>query len=249
MVEVVVEPKVTITNIIWSFDLRTQRVNLLLIKRADPPFQNYWALPETVMRLHESADQAALRLVQEKIGLKLSRFHTEQLETFTNPLRSPTAKREISLAYMTFLPDMPKLNAGYGAIDAQWFALGHDQQQNYTFTREAAEFVLPKRQSELEFYQTAQQKRFLAFDHEWLLKIACLRIRNKLDYQPSILLVLGKSFTLKAARVVYAAFLKIKADQIDNSNFRKTHDWLFQEVGVAAKQGPGRPARLYRLQV
>jgi ADP-ribose pyrophosphatase YjhB (NUDIX family) len=249
VVEVVVEPKVAITNIIWSYDRQTHKINLLLIRRAEQPFQNYWALPETSLRIHESADQAALRLVHEKIGLKLSRFHTEQLETFTNPLRSPGHQREIALAYMTFLPDMPNLNAGYGAIDAQWFELGYDQLEHYTFTKGNLFFTLDQNQTESSFYQHFEQQRYLAFDHEWLINVACMRIRNKLDYQPNILLVLGQSFTLKEARKVYAAFLKISVQQIDNSNFRKTHGWLFQEAGLTAARKPGRPARLYRLKL
>lgn len=246
---VIAELKVVITNIIWSYDRQTHKINLLLIKRAEQPFQDYWALPETSLRVHESADQAALRLVREKIGLKLSRFHTEQLETFTNPLRSAGSQREIALAYMTFLPDMPKLNAGYGAVDAQWFELDHDQLKRYTFTKGNLFFALDQNETENSFYQHFEQQRHLAFDHEWLISVACWRIKNKLDYQPNILLVLGQQFTLKEAREIYAAFLRIPVQQIDNSNFRKTHGWLFQEAGLTTDRKPGRPARLYRLKL
>ncbi|MFT9214088.1 NrtR DNA-binding winged helix domain-containing protein [Liquorilactobacillus ghanensis] len=251
MQKIINQPEVTITNIIWSFDQKTQKVNVLLIKRADFPFKDYWALPETYLRETESADQAALRLVREKIGLELPRFYTEQLETFTNPLRSVSAQRQIALAYMTFLPDMPTLNPGYGATAAQWFQLETDPQHNYLFTGEQLSFNLTEQQTENNFYHALQANHHfghLAFDHEWLLKIACLRIRNKLDYQPNILRILGDIFTLKAVRIVYAAFLKRPVTAIDNSNFRKTHQHFFQEVGSAPNNGPGRPAHLYRLK-
>jgi ADP-ribose pyrophosphatase len=75
---------INITNIIWSFDRENHQVNLLLVRRTDQPFEQFWALPETEMRTDEGADEAALRLVREKIGLKLASFHTEQLATFTN---------------------------------------------------------------------------------------------------------------------------------------------------------------------
>lgn len=33
------QPNITITNIIWSFDHTTKHVNLLLVKRAGDPFK------------------------------------------------------------------------------------------------------------------------------------------------------------------------------------------------------------------
>ncbi len=60
------QPYINITNIIWSFDHATNQVNILLVKRDNAPYRNFWALPETFMRFQESADDAALRLVKEK---------------------------------------------------------------------------------------------------------------------------------------------------------------------------------------
>lgn len=245
------QPEITIANIIWCFDREKQTVNVLLIKRADFPYENYWSLPETYLREKESADQAALRLVYEKIGLELPGSYTEQLATFTNPLRSVAKKRQISLAYMTFLPDMPVLNPGAGAVAAEWFRLGVDSQHDYLFTGEQLSFVLSKLQSELNFYQTLRTNHHfghLAFDHEWLLQAACQRIKNKLDYQPNVLHILGDTFTLKSVRIVYAVFLKISVADINNSNFRKTHQQFFEDIGLAENHGPGRPAHLYRLK-
>ena len=65
---------------------------------------------------------------------------------------------------------------------------------------------------------------------------------------PLILKILGESFTLREARSVYASFLQIKINQLDNSNFKKTHRKILVEVGQVMKKSPGRPARLYRLK-
>lgn len=35
------KPRITITNVIWCYDAVNQAVKLLLIKRADTPFQNF----------------------------------------------------------------------------------------------------------------------------------------------------------------------------------------------------------------
>lgn len=245
------QPLIRITNLIWSFDPIQQTVNLLLIKRSQEPYQHYWALPETLMRPDESADQAALRLVQEKIGLTLGRFHTEQLATFTNPLRSPGEGRSISLAYMTFLPQMVDLVPGYGAQAVAWFKLASDP-HDYRFTYKEWCFTTTAADNEYEYYQTLPhhphfENTYLAFDHDWLIKTACLRIKNKLRYQPLILLILGDTFTLKAARSVYAPFWHTTVKAIDNSNFRKTHHHLFVKTNQTSTSRPGRPAQLYRL--
>ncbi|EHO54103.1 NrtR DNA-binding winged helix domain-containing protein [Lentilactobacillus kisonensis] len=243
-------PFINITNIIWSFNRATNQVNILLVKRDNSPYNQFWALPETFMRLQESADEAALRLVKEKIGMELSNSHTEQLATFTNKLRTPKS-RALSLAYMTFLPDKPHLEPGYGAVDAKWFAMGYTD-SSYRFSNGLLAFQTSECSNEGDYYDRfahneSKPETHLAFDHEWILKIACDRIKNKLDYQPNILLVLGASFTLKDARMVYSPFLKTPINQIDNSNFKKSHRHLFTAVGTSADNRPGRPARVYKL--
>lgn len=244
------EPKVSITNIIWSFDRQTNHVNLLLVRRADAPFADYWALPETSMRADESADEAALRLVREKIGLNLSGFHTEQLATFTQPNRTP-AQREISLAYMTFLPEMPTLSAGYGATEAQWFNFDYHRHY-YVLTHDRSQFSISSQIKRDRYYAKLEKRENdattdLAFDHDWILSVACRRITNKLDYQPNILLILGPTFTLKEARTVYAVFQQVEVASIDNSNFKKNHRHIITSVGTSAASHPGRPAKLFQL--
>ncbi|WP_349582462.1 NUDIX hydrolase [Leuconostoc citreum] len=79
-------------------------------------------MPETWLRVDESAHEATLRLVREKLGLDLPNIHAKQLATFTEPDRSP-GERALLLSYMTFLPVEPLLTPGPEATDAQWFTL------------------------------------------------------------------------------------------------------------------------------
>ena len=65
----------------------------------------------------------------------------------------------------------------------------------------------------------------------------------------SILQILGPEFTLREAREVYAPFFQTTVDEIDNSNFRKTHGSLFTELGVQKNyHKSGRPPKLYCLK-
>ncbi|MFD1471966.1 NrtR DNA-binding winged helix domain-containing protein [Companilactobacillus mishanensis] len=239
---------VNIVNIIWSFDSSSEKIMVLLIKNSRAPYTDKWGLPTTLLRVNENAEEASLRLIREKIGIDLPNFYTEQLETFSNVHRS-LSQREIALTYMTYLPSMPDLTPGYGAKEAAWFAVDYDQAsyvlkyQNFTFHTLADSII------ENDFYQKVDQhdqSSNLISDHSLILREAFKRVTNRLDYLPTILLILGDSFTLKKAREVYATFNKRSVNEIDNSNFRKTHGHLFSEVGFEHGKS-GRPAKLYKL--
>lgn len=230
--KIVARPLITIANIIWSFNPQTHLPQILLVKRAYAPFKDWWALPETLLRSNESAKIACIRLIKDKIGVQLSNSATEQLATFTNPQRV-SGDRALAIAYMTFLPVMPQLKAGYGATEVRWFSLNFDH----------GDFLLQNGELVLGLSDDSP----LAFDHHQIIGTAIRRIKNKLNYQPTILQILGPTFTLRQAREVYAIFLQTTVEKIDNSNFKKTHRKIFKEVGTAATKRSGRPPKLFKL--
>ena len=216
--KIVARPLITIANIIWSFNPQTHLPQILLVKRAYAPFKDRWALPETLLRSNESAKIACIRLIKDKIGVQLSNSATEQLATFTNPQRV-SGDRALAIAYMTFLPVMPQLKAGYGATEVRWFSLNFDH----------GDFLLQNGELVLGLSDDSP----LAFDHHQIIGTA---IR-----------ILGPTFTLRQAREVYAIFLQTTVEKIDNSNFKKTHRKIFKEVGTAATKRSGRPPKLFKL--
>jgi len=243
--EVINRPLISITNVIWSFDTVTKQLSVLMIQRDSAPFKGTWGLPTTYLRTDESADAAALRLVREKMGVTVAGIQTEQLETFTAVNRVP-GERSLALTYMVYLPVKPQLVPGYGAQAAEWFAVTPTSERD-DFTAGNLTFQgLSDGITEAQFYaSTAQQ---LTADHALILRTALQRVRNRLDYRPTILLVLGEQFTLKQARELYAILWRQSVNQIDNSNFRKTHVHLFEEVGTAHNSTMGRPAKVYQLK-
>lgn len=230
--KIVARPLITIANIIWSFNHKTHLPQILLIKRACSPFKNHWALPETLLSSNESANDACIRLIKDKIGVLIPNSASEQLATFTDPNRV-VSDRALAIAYMTFLPTMPQLKAGYGATEARWF--------NFSFKEK--KFILQND----DIILNLNSESLLAFDHHQIINTAIIRIKNKLNYQPTILQILGPTFTLRQAREVYATFLRKNIDQIDNSNFKKTHRKIFKEVGTASTKQSGRPPKLFKL--
>lgn len=240
--------KISIVNIIWSFDTTNNKVLVLLVKNSLGQNIDKWALPTTMLRNSENAEEASLRLINEKIGIQLPNFYTEQLATFSNINRT-AQDREIALSYMTYLPYMLKLTPGYGAKDVEWFKVDYDKEHFLLNYNELTFKTLDDKISDKYFYEHLSEydnDKNLSSDHALILRKAFQRITNRLDYLPTILLILGDDFTLKEAREVYSTFWKEPYQNIDNSNFRKTHSHLFVEIGTEHGKS-GRPAKLYKL--
>ena len=79
--------KVGVDNVIFSVDTTYNRVLVLLRKRDDEPFSNYWSLPGTLVRQGESLTDAAYRTLSEKI--QVDNLYLEQLYSFGDPGRDP----------------------------------------------------------------------------------------------------------------------------------------------------------------
>lgn len=86
---------------ITIFTIEDEKLKVLLIKRAAPPFQNYWALPGGFLLKNETTASAAARILKEKTGVK--NVYAEQLYTFDSPLRDPRG-HVLTIAYFAFIP-------------------------------------------------------------------------------------------------------------------------------------------------
>src|SRR5689334_11906545 len=78
-------PAVTVDIILFHHD--GQRIEVLLIKRARPPFKGTWAFPGGFVDKDESLERAAARELKEETGLAGIRL--EQLGAFGDPGRDP----------------------------------------------------------------------------------------------------------------------------------------------------------------
>lgn len=112
-------PAVTTDSVIFGFD--EGELKILLIKRAQDPFKDSWALPGGFMDMDEDAETCALRELEEETGIKNA--FVEQLYTFTKVDRDPRS-RVVSIAYYALvkLSDY-SICAGDDAAQAQWFPL------------------------------------------------------------------------------------------------------------------------------
>lgn len=85
----------------------------------------------------------------------------------------------------------------------------------------------------------------LAFDQDRFVDDAVARLRSKTRYGPVAFQLLGESFTLAELQVVYEAVL---GSDLDVRNFRRDvlASGAVEDTRELRREGPGRPARLYR---
>ena len=110
-------PSVTTDCVIFGFD--GTRLKVLLVQRGIEPFKGRWAFPGGFMKMEESAEECALRELQEETGLQGA--YIRQFHTFTAPHRDPR-ERVITVAFYA-LVRMQEVKGGDDADDARWFAL------------------------------------------------------------------------------------------------------------------------------
>ena len=114
-------PRPSVTTDIIIFTLRDGDLQVLLIRRKNPPFQGEWAIPGGFVEIHESLEEAALRELEEETGVR--DVYLEQLYTFGDPDRDPRG-RTITVAYFALVPATAiQPHAGSDATEARWWSV------------------------------------------------------------------------------------------------------------------------------
>ncbi|MEB3828787.1 NUDIX hydrolase [Phormidium sp. CCY1219] len=210
--------KVGVDNAIFSVDPAQNRLLVLLVMRENEPFLGQWCLPGTLVRQGESLEQAAYRILSEKI--QANNLYLEQLYTFGGPGRDP---REFSES-----PPCRYLSVSYFALvrfeEAQLISCG---------VRGIAWYPL-------------DEVPQLAFDHNEILKYGHQRLRNKLEYSPVAFEVLPEVFTLSDLYQLYTTVLGENFSDYSNFRARILKLGFLADTGLKVSRGAGRPATLYR---
>jgi ADP-ribose pyrophosphatase YjhB (NUDIX family) len=100
------------------FQVREQRLKVLLWRRAERPFADAWALPGGTLDAGERLGASASRHLAGKVDIPQI-AHLEQLETRSDPMRDPT-ERVLATAYLALVtpearPRLPE--------DTDWHAV------------------------------------------------------------------------------------------------------------------------------
>jgi ADP-ribose pyrophosphatase YjhB (NUDIX family) len=210
--------KVGVDNVIFSVDTAQNRLLVLLVMRQQEPFLNHWSLPGTLVRKGESLEDAAYRIMAEKI--KVNNLYLEQLYTFGGPHRDP---REQTDSY------------GVRYLSVSYFALVRFEEAELIADGVAG----------IAWYPIKQLPQ-LAFDHHDILAYGHRRLRNKLEYSPVAFEVLPEMFTLNDLYQLYTTVLGENFSDYSNFRARLLKLGFLLDTGIKVSRGAGRPASLYK---
>jgi len=194
-----------------------------LYERTEHPDLGRLALPGGFMRLDESLDEAARRLLREKAGL--TDVFLEQLFTFGEPGRDPRG-RIVTVAY-------------FALVDKERFLQA-------TMLRRRLSIPWPgETGGEVDVVNDDGSTGALAFDHASILGTAVKRLRGKLDYTPVGFQLLPAEFTLRELQDIHEA---VRGEDVNKDSFRRRMlaSGHLEATGNHERNVTWRPAELYR---
>ncbi|MFC5909073.1 NUDIX hydrolase [Streptacidiphilus monticola] len=226
-------PPFAVTVDLVVLTVRDNSLCALLVRRAEEPFQGFWALPGGFVRADEGLIEAAARKLYEETFLRAQAApgqepdqrpgtgaHLEQLRTYGKPLRDPRM-RVVSVAYLALAPDLPTPRPGLDVNSVRWAPV---------------EELLGEKKGD----------QGLAFDHEQILADGVERARSKIEYSALATAFCPEEFTVGELRRIYEA---VWGTPLDPRNFHRkvtgTPGFLLPTGGTTTRQG-GRPAQLFR---
>jgi 8-oxo-dGTP diphosphatase len=210
--------QVGVDNVIFSVDLRRNRLLVLLSKRLHEPWQEWWSLPGTLVHQGESLAQAADRILKEKI--KVKNLYLEQLYSFDELECDPGENSQALEVY---------------SLSVSYFALVRFEEAELIATEGGmtAWFFVPEIPP-------------LACDRDRILRYGYRRLQNKLAYSPIAFDVLPTVFTLNELYQFYGTVLGENFADYSNFRSRLLKLGFLKDTGLKSSRGAGRPAKLYR---
>ena len=215
--------------------LSEKKFSILLVKRKNYPFKDKWCVPGGFIKMDESLDDAARRVLKNETNLK--DIYIEQLYTFSDVKRDPRM-RVVSTSYMA-LVDKNRLSDKLSE-NASWFNVEVKQDDKSFYvtldnTSEQIEFIVSKTLRNLttdryEFKVVKNDK--LAFDNPLVIVSGIERLKNKIGYTDIVFNMMPEYFTLGELQQVYEvilgkklldpAFRRIIADKVEKTDKLKT---------------------------
>ncbi len=205
---------------ICVFNVKDNKLRVLLIVRGDATLRGYWALPGGFLRENETLEECAERELMEETNVRDIKLN--QFGTYSALKRDPR-ERVISIAYYALIPDpdlaesLRRIHAGTDAAGIEWFS--------------------PKRLPEL------------AFDHRHIIKDAVAAILHKFVCEKTAALTIASSgFTAQQLQEAYNCLAPKPIN--DYSNFMKLIRGVVVEVSnqleLSSEPHRGRPQKRLR---
>jgi 8-oxo-dGTP diphosphatase len=209
-----------------ALTVESGQLSVALYKRADAPQRGHFALPGGFMHIDESIEEAAARVMAQKVGL--AGIFLEQLYTFGDLHRDPRG-RVVTVAY-------------YALVDARRF-FGKAAPASLS-----GRVVVPwpgETGGPVEVLGDDGRALPLFLDHADILGLAVKRLRGKLDYTPVGFQLLPTEFTLRQLQEIHEA---VRGEPVNKDSFRRRMlaSGLLEATGAHERDVVHRPAELYR---
>jgi 8-oxo-dGTP diphosphatase len=234
------KPSVTVDAVIFRIinkeegnyrKLPGKQLQVLLIKRQNPPFRDFYALPGTFLNLQNELSQTLKLCIKDKVGLK--DYYFEQLFTFGEKSRDPRT-RVLSVSYMLLTHSNENINGEWFDVNIEdKIILSEEKKSGFLRKKQVSLNLINQSQNvklqniinvsfekeSLEEKKTIEiHKTDLAFDHIKMIYYATERLKNKLEYTDIIFNLLPKKFSLTELKQVYEVILK---EKLLDANFRR----------------------------
>ena len=220
-------PRPSVAVDVVVFTVRGDGVFVALYERKG---EGTFALPGGFVRIDESLDDAARRLLRDKAGFGDDVFF-EQLYTFGDPQRDSRG-RVITVAYVALLSAERFFTSSCskGRVLVPWPGETGGPVDVDVVANEAEE---------------GHVVADLAFDHRDIVGLAVKRLRGKLDYTPIGFQLLPREFTLRQLQDVHEA---IRGEPVNKDSFRRRMlaSGHLEATGNHEREVTWRPAELYR---
>ena len=235
--------------------LPEKHLQVLLIRRKDVPFKNWWALPGGFLRVspreeylpiqsEETLSEAAARELEEETGL--SNAHLELLGTWSEPDRDPR-DRVISVAFLALVQaDKQTLRADTDASDAAWFTVNYGEVSSasetasqrkrimrLSLTKDDHEYAAGNYCVESSIYaqvpkiSTNGDPTGIAFDHGEIIVRGLEQLRSVVDDTAILFQLAPPVFTLTELQHMYEAVLQ---RELIGPNFRRAVQGFVDKV-------------------
>ena len=141
-----IHPRVAVDAVLFTINHGELRTLLIKIKKG--VFGGRWAFPGGLVQGHESLDEAALRELFEKTGVR--DLYLEQLYTFGDAARDPSA-HTVAVSYFALVPPLDHApQRGEKYADINWFPVHTLPELAYDHNAIAA-YALERLQTKLSY--------------------------------------------------------------------------------------------------
>lgn len=261
-------PSVTVDTLVYTVmneeslnyrKLPKKVFKVLLIKRKQEPYKDFWAIPGGFVDIDEDLEAAAKRELNEETNI--SDIYMEQLYTYGQVNRDPRT-RVISCCYMSLVDSSNLMvEARDDAKEARWFEIryklieekktitdtGYIKTKTYQLKLQDINALIDviievdKRNTTIK--RKIRESNNIAFDHALAISYGIERLRNKIEYTDIAFSLMPEQFTLTDLQQVYEAILD---RELLKANFRRKVVDMVIETNAYTRDKGHRPSKLYR---